>query len=72
MATTIQISDMTKQILDKMRLFGRETYNEVIDRMIEDNQELSEKTKKEIEEARKRIKAGKFLTQEQVEKKLGL
>lgn len=72
MATTIQISDVTKQILDKMRLFGRETYNEVIDRMIEDNQELSAKTKKEIEEARKRIKAGKFLTQEQVEKKLGL
>jgi len=72
MATTIQISDVTKQILDKMRLFGRETYNEVIDRMIEDNQELSEKTKKEIEEARKRIKAGKFLTQEQAEKKLGL
>jgi len=72
MATTIQISDVTKQILDKMRLFGRETYNDVIDRMIEDNQELSEKTKKEIEEARKRIKAGKFLTQEQAEKKLGL
>lgn len=72
MATTIQISDETKQILDRMKLFKRESYNEVIERMIEDDLELNEKTKREIEEARKRVKAGKFLTHEEVKKRLGL
>ena len=72
MATTIQISDNIKKRLDKMKLFSRETYNDIIERIIEDDLELNEKTKKEIEEARKRIASGKFLTQEQVEKKLGL
>ena len=72
MPTTIQISDKTKEALDKMKMFQRETYNGVIERMLEDNLELNEKTKNEIEEARKRIKAGKFVTQKEVEKRIGL
>jgi len=72
MPTTIQISDKTKEVLDKMKMFQRETYNGVIERMLEDNLELNEKTKNEIEEARKRIKAGKFVTQKEVEKRIGL
>jgi len=40
--------------------------------MIEDNLELNEKTKKEIEEAKKRIDQGKFLTMEEVAKKYGV
>ncbi len=72
MSTTIQISDNTRQTLERMKLFQRESYNEIIERMIEDDLELNEKTKKEIEEARKRVKSGKFLTQEQVEKRFGL
>ena len=72
MPTTIQISNEVKTSLDKMRIFERETYNEIIENMIEDNLQLNEKTKKEIEEARKRIKSGKFVTQEQAEKELGL
>ena len=72
MSTTIQISDDVKVTLDKMKIYNRETYNEIIERMIEDDLDLNEKTKKEIQEARKRVAAGKFLTQEQVEKKLGL
>lgn len=72
MATTIQISDNVKSILDKMKLMERETYNEIIERMIEDDQELNERTKIEIEEARKRINSGKFITHEEVKKRLGL
>jgi len=72
MPTTIQISNEVKESLEKMRIFERETYNEIIENMIEDNLQLNEKTKKEIEEARKRIKSGKFVTQEQAEKELGL
>ena len=72
MSTTIQISDSVKQILDRMKMIKRETYNDIIERMIEDDLELNEETKKEIEEARKRVKAGKFITNEEVEKRLGI
>ncbi|MFH1365703.1 MAG: hypothetical protein ABIH28_03905 [archaeon] len=72
MPTTIQISDNVKSVLDRMKMIERETYNDVIERMIEDDLELNEKTKIEIEEARKRIKAGKFITHEEAKKRLGL
>ena len=72
MSTTIQISDSVKQTLDKRKVFQRETYNEVIENMIEDNLELNEKTKREIEEARGRIKSGDFVSHEEVGKMLGL
>ena len=72
MPTTIQISDNVKLVLDKMKMIERETYNDVIEKMIEDDSELNEKTKIEIEEARKRIKSGKFITQEEAKKRLGL
>ena len=72
MPTTIQISDNVKSVLDRMKMIERETYNDVIERMIEDDLELNEKTKVEIEEARKRIKSGKFITQEEAKKRLGV
>ena len=72
METTIRISREVKNQLDKMKLFDRETYNDVIENMIEDNLELNEKTKKEVEEARKRIKKGEFYTHKEVGKMLGL
>ncbi len=68
MATTIQISDNVKVVLNRMKMMERETYNEVIERMIEDDLELNEKTKKEIEEARK----GKSVSHAEVKKRLGL
>lgn len=72
MPTTIQISDNVKEVLDKMKMLERETYNNIIERMIEDDLELNEKTKKDIEEARKRIKAGKFIAHEEAKRRLGL
>lgn len=72
MNTTIQISTNVKQVLDKMKLFRRESYNEIIERMLEDTLELNEKTKREVAEAVKRVKSGKFVTHEQVEKRLGI
>ena len=46
MSTTIQISDNVKAVLDKMKMMERETYNNIIERMIEDDLEINEKTKK--------------------------
>jgi len=38
----------------------------------EDTMELSEETKKDIKQARKEYKEGKFITHEQLKKELGL
>mgnify|MGYP001599866943 CR=1 FL=1 len=72
MSTTIQISDNVKTFLDKMRVMNRETYSDVLEFMIEDNLELNEKTKLEIEEARNRISKGKKISHEEAKKRLGI
>jgi predicted transcriptional regulator len=54
-----------------MKLSARESYNDVIERLLEDLEELDEKTVKEIQKAEKDIKAGKFKTHEQVKRELG-
>ena len=55
-----------------MKLHPRETYEEVIKRMIEDLSELDERTRKEIEKARKEIESGNFVAHEQLKRDLGL
>ena len=72
MPTTIQISDSVKKMLDKMKIIERETYNNVIEIMIEDNLQLSEQTKKDFEIARKQGESGEVFTQEEVEREFGL
>lgn len=67
MPTTIQISDNAKRVLDRMKIFERETYNEVIENMIEDSLELNEKTKQGLRKARKE----KGISHEKVGKRLG-
>ena len=67
--TTIQISQDLQNELNKMKLYSRETYEEVIWNIIEDTKELSEETKKEIAEARKEFAEGKFLTLSEFRKK---
>ena len=70
MATTIQISADLQKELTKRKLSDKETYEEVIWDMLEDSQELSDETKKEIADARAEIKAGKYYTIAQVKKEL--
>ena len=71
MVTTIQIKEDVKSILTQMKLFERETYNDVLERLIEDVQELNKETKKEIESAIKEIKSGKYITHEELAKEMG-
>ena len=49
MPTTIQVTEEVKAALDRMKIFSRETYNDILERILEDLQELNEETKKEIE-----------------------
>ena len=72
METTIRVSKQTREHLDKMRLFDKESYNDIINLLIEDHLDLNEKTKKEIAEARKNIKRGEFYTEEEAKKILNV
>ena len=49
-----------------------ESYEEIIWDLLEDTMELSEETKRHIEQSRKEIKEGKTVTLAEVKKKLGL
>jgi len=77
-ATTIKIHSETKTELDKYREYKNESYDEVIKKMIfiakniEEEPELSRETIQAIQKARERIKKGKFLTQAEAKKRLGI
>ncbi|MHB8586102.1 MAG: hypothetical protein ACYDDF_09765 [Thermoplasmatota archaeon] len=75
MATTIQISEKLKRKLVRHKEYARQTYEEVIEKALalveEEDLEPSEGTKRQIAAARKRIKAGKSLTTEEVRRELG-
>ena len=70
MDTTIQISNSLKKELLKRKFFNKETYEEVIWDLIEDNKELSEQTKKEIAQSRAEYKAGKTHSLEKIKKEM--
>ena len=72
MVTTIQISEKLKKELARKKLSNRETYESIIWDLLEDTIELNEMTKKELEESRKEIKAGKVSTLRQVKKELNI
>ncbi len=69
--TTIQLSMELKKTLEGMKLHPRETYEEVLERLLEDLRELSEQTKEEIDRAVREIKAGKSQTHDQLKAELG-
>ena len=77
-ATTIKIHEETKFELDSFREYKNESYDEVIRKLVfiakkcKTDQKLSKDTVLAIEKARERIKEGKFLTQEEARKRLGL
>ena len=72
MASTIQVSKELQDALKKKKIFASESYEELLWGLLEDSMELSEETKKSIEQARKDFKKGKFYTLQQVEKEAGL
>ena len=75
--TTIKIHEDTKLQLDKFREYKNESYDELIKKMVyiakkvKTQPELSKEAVIAIEKARKRIKSGKFLTEEEARKRLG-
>jgi predicted transcriptional regulator len=77
-ATTIKIHKETKAEIDQFREYKNESYDEVLKKLVyivkklKKEPELSKETLKAIEAARKRIKKGRFVTEEEARKRLGL
>ena len=69
--TTIQLSQKMKKMLEGMKLHPRETYEEVLERLVEDLRELNEHTKKDIEKAIREIKVGRYRSHEQLKDEMG-
>jgi len=75
MVTTIQVEERTKNILDKMKMYPRETYNQIVIRLVKENieeSELSPETIKGIENALDDVKKGRVHSTKEVKKMLGI
>lgn len=70
MATIIISKELLNQ-LKAMKLYPKDSYEDIIWDLLEDTMELSEQTKRNIAKAQAEIKAGKYYTLEQVKEKLG-
>jgi len=74
-ATTIKIDIQLKNRLDALKRYPRETYGEVIRRLTEmaiDTEPLSEETLGRIEEAVADFRAGRYISEEEIDKDLGI
>ena len=72
MATTIQISNELQDELSKRKLSDRETYEEIIWDILEDNKEINQQTKEEIEISRQAAREGRVKSLAQIKRELRL
>jgi 2-phospho-L-lactate transferase/gluconeogenesis factor (CofD/UPF0052 family) len=76
--TTIKLHGDTKSELDTFREYKNESYDEVLKKVLfiaknlKTKPELSKETVEAIEKARERIRKGRFLTEAEAKKRLGL
>jgi len=76
--STIRLHKKTKSYLDAYREYRNESYDEVVMKLVEiaetvkNEPELSRKAIERIEAARRRIRNGNFVTEEEAMKRLGL
>lgn len=70
METTIQISKLLLEKLARMKISGRESYENIIWDLIEDRMEFSEETKRNIEKSRLEIEQGKTIALETMKKRM--
>jgi len=77
--STIQVSKEIKRKLDAFKEYKKESYAEVIQKLVdkvkedeESEMELSEETLKDLKEAEEDIRKGRVYTSKQIKKELGL
>ena len=74
-SSSLRVNQRTKSRLERLKVHPRESYDRVIDRLIDSYQDDEPLTGEEIEgieEALRDLKDGRTYTHEQVKKKLGL
>jgi uncharacterized protein (UPF0248 family) len=77
MPTSIQVEKKIKEHLDKLKNHPRETYNDVLARMIhfmseQNKEEFSQQTIRNMEKSLADIKAGRVSSHKDVKQRLGL
>jgi len=75
MVTTIQLEERIKNKLEEIKMYPRETYSRIIERLIQlssEEEELSTETIKNIEHALEDVKKGRVYSTKEVKKKLGI
>lgn len=72
METTIQVSKNLINVLKAMKMYQKESYEEIIWDLVEDRAEFSEETKQNIAQSEQEIKEGKVTSIEEIKKQLGL
>ncbi|MFH1256271.1 MAG: hypothetical protein V1494_03165 [Candidatus Diapherotrites archaeon] len=76
--TTIQVQSKTRQKLEKLKAYPRETYDDVVNKLIrvkeivEKEPELKEEVIEEMNLAEKQLKEGKGINTEELAKRLGV
>ena len=74
-ATTIYIREDLKGRLDSLKRNPKESYNDVIERLVSravDDEPLSEEAIKGLEEALEEIRQGRLIPEEEIMKKYGV
>jgi len=72
METTIQISKNLLGTLKAMKMYDKESYENILWGLIEDRMEFSEETKKNIAQSEREIREGKTVSLEEIKKRLGM
>lgn len=74
-STTIKLEMATKASLDELKIHPRETYDDVIKRLVHiaiDEEPLSDETLEHLKEAMEDVKAGRVQPMDDVYRELGL
>ncbi len=70
MVTSIQVSEKLVEQLKTRKMYDKESYEDIIWDLLEDSKELSEETRKRIDQSRKEIEEGKTVSLEKIKKEL--
>ena len=71
----LRVNPYTKERLDKLKIHPRESYNDVIERLLlmtVDDEPLSQEELEGVHESLQEFKSGRSVTHEQIKKDLGL
>lgn len=73
MPTTIQLDNRVKEKLKQLKIHPRESYNRVVERLVEirtDEGVLTEETIRDIERSLEDVRAGRTLSMKEVKRRL--